>query len=651
MATKDELIARVTATEADRNEVFLQSEALREETFNEWLANKDITVPDNETMVEIAEELIEQRQDMAELKTHHHDDRYATKESEHEHSNKDVLDGITDAKISEWTNKSDFSGSYLNLTDKPTIPTKVSELTNDSNFVDNTHNHDDRYANIDTQHAHDNKVVLDGITSEKVSSWDGKSEFSGNYNDLQNLPTIPSKNSQLDNDSDYVTHAELDEEMIDKLHNKKFMKKIFANLPLQIPNGNHQAILNLGVSDYIYPQNFTIDEDNEQIFILYTADGGITTRYIAVYDFNGNFITVFGAGNAGGEGIVVRTINESRFVFVKSQDSKLGKYDITEMPTELDVLSPVAEYEIGLNQSFNYRKGVWIVEQTNAPLGQQVSRTHFGLFDDEFNRIGSLNLNRGITGLYGTDSSDHYPKRQGIAIGDDFIYQSCGGYWGVGTDVTPFDYYGLIKLNRDGSIHSQDLMNPEKMVKILNDKAYITALRIENEGVYVDKDNNVYTCCIIENRNNNTWNNQGIIIFKEECIENGAINFKDSYEMTPMLNLVELERGVFPRAYDGNIYNPITGEQFTTINQVFKFMQDTEMKRFMTYTTSPTLYDIDGETLFPTGYLMTIQNANNVTFIVTLEGWAGIIKYCYYGDSMAEADRKKKEIFNNTVTE
>ena len=51
MATKDQLIARATATEADRNEVFLQSEALREETFNEWLATKDITVPDNETMV------------------------------------------------------------------------------------------------------------------------------------------------------------------------------------------------------------------------------------------------------------------------------------------------------------------------------------------------------------------------------------------------------------------------------------------------------------------------------------------------------------------------------------------------------------------------------------------------------------------------
>ena len=64
MATSEELIARATATEADRNEVFLQSQTLREETFNEWLANKDIVVPDNETLVVIAQQLNEQEQDI-----------------------------------------------------------------------------------------------------------------------------------------------------------------------------------------------------------------------------------------------------------------------------------------------------------------------------------------------------------------------------------------------------------------------------------------------------------------------------------------------------------------------------------------------------------------------------------------------------------
>lgn len=42
---------------------------------------------------------------------------------------------ITPANISSWNSKSDFSGDYEDLTNKPTIPTKTSELTNDSNFV------------------------------------------------------------------------------------------------------------------------------------------------------------------------------------------------------------------------------------------------------------------------------------------------------------------------------------------------------------------------------------------------------------------------------------------------------------------------------------------------------------------------------------
>ena len=58
----------------------------------------------------------------------------------HDHANKDVLDNITAIDIAAWNAKSDFRGSYNDLTDKPTIPSKVSELTNDlslasENFV------------------------------------------------------------------------------------------------------------------------------------------------------------------------------------------------------------------------------------------------------------------------------------------------------------------------------------------------------------------------------------------------------------------------------------------------------------------------------------------------------------------------------------
>lgn len=42
---------------------------------------------------------------------------------------------ITDEERIAWNAKSNFSGSYNDLTNKPTIPTKVSQLTNDSAFL------------------------------------------------------------------------------------------------------------------------------------------------------------------------------------------------------------------------------------------------------------------------------------------------------------------------------------------------------------------------------------------------------------------------------------------------------------------------------------------------------------------------------------
>jgi len=42
---------------------------------------------------------------------------------------------VTAQEKTTWNNKSDFSGSYNDLTNKPTIPSKTSDLTNDSKFV------------------------------------------------------------------------------------------------------------------------------------------------------------------------------------------------------------------------------------------------------------------------------------------------------------------------------------------------------------------------------------------------------------------------------------------------------------------------------------------------------------------------------------
>ena len=142
---------------------------------------------------------------------------YALKTDLHEHNNKTVLDNITSAKVTEWNNKSTFSGNYNDLTNKPTIPTKTSELTNDSEFITEIpteyitetelnnkgylteHQSLENYAKISDLHSHSNKSVLDNITSDKVTEWNNKSTFSGSYNDLTDKPTIPTVTNDLTN--------------------------------------------------------------------------------------------------------------------------------------------------------------------------------------------------------------------------------------------------------------------------------------------------------------------------------------------------------------------------------------------------------------------------------------------------------------------
>ena len=81
---------------------------------------------------------------------------------------------------------SGFSGDYNDLTNKPTIPSKTSDLTNDSGFIS-------QIKTINNQ----SLIGTGNITIEG-------SGFSGDYNDLTNKPTIPTKTSELTNDSGFV---------------------------------------------------------------------------------------------------------------------------------------------------------------------------------------------------------------------------------------------------------------------------------------------------------------------------------------------------------------------------------------------------------------------------------------------------------------
>lgn len=118
---------------------------------------------------------------------------------------------VTDEEKETWNNKSDFSGNYVDLENRPTIPEKVSQLENDSNFA--TKDYVDQAAGTSLDYV--SNILINGETVEKDDDKNVDLKLSnvaltGDYKDLTNKPTVPTLVSELTNDADYVTKATKD---------------------------------------------------------------------------------------------------------------------------------------------------------------------------------------------------------------------------------------------------------------------------------------------------------------------------------------------------------------------------------------------------------------------------------------------------------
>lgn len=122
------------------------------------------------------------------LTEHQSLDGYAKTTDLHSHTNKEVLDNITSDKVTSWDNKSDFSGSYNDLTDKPTIPSEYILPT----------------ASADTLGGIKVGAGL-SINNGVLSANGGGTADSIDWSNVQNRPTIPSKTSDLTNDSGFIS--------------------------------------------------------------------------------------------------------------------------------------------------------------------------------------------------------------------------------------------------------------------------------------------------------------------------------------------------------------------------------------------------------------------------------------------------------------
>lgn len=123
-----------------------------------------------------------------------------------------------------------FTGNYNDLYNQPAIPTSLSELTNDVNYITN-------------------------ITSQMVSTALGytpqnaATAFTGDYNSLINtpvIPTVPADVSAFSNDAGYITSTEVDNKITSAVTGGTVdLSEYVTDSELQSALSNYQPTINL----------------------------------------------------------------------------------------------------------------------------------------------------------------------------------------------------------------------------------------------------------------------------------------------------------------------------------------------------------------------------------------------------------------------
>lgn len=140
-----------------------------------------------------------------------------------------VSDITNDLNFVKETDLADvaFSGAYADITGTPYVPTKTSDLTNDSDFVS-----DANYVHTDNNFTTALKNKLDGIaTGAEVnvqSDWDVADTSSDAF--IKNKPAIPTKTSDITNDSGFITSAALPTKTSDLTNDSGFITNQVNNL-------------------------------------------------------------------------------------------------------------------------------------------------------------------------------------------------------------------------------------------------------------------------------------------------------------------------------------------------------------------------------------------------------------------------------------
>ena len=266
--------------------------------------------------------------------------------------------------------------NYEVLDNKPSI--NGVELTGDKSLDDLNIQEKGDYLTNETDPVFKQSASY-GITSQDIKNWNNKSEFSGNYDDLNGKPTIPTKTSELTNDSDYITgipseyitESELEEKGYLTEHQDISGKQdtLVSGENIKTINGN--SILGSG--------NITIESSGGGITEIPIASnttlGGIKVGANLTIEADGTLnATASSNGGSGADDVPINTIVEYDGEEVPSgweEVEETGKNIITAYITQtLDI----GENEIIPFDSSNIIGSKFTLENGKIKIGSGVSK-------------------------------------------------------------------------------------------------------------------------------------------------------------------------------------------------------------------------------------------------------------------------------------
>lgn len=401
-------------------------------------------------------------------------------------------------------------------------------------------------------------------------------------------------------------------------------KRIKLDIPL-VFDGYESELLAANLTDsteYIYPGSFAIDEQTNELVILYGGSWDNAPMYLVARDFDTGeqkwWVKL--STTSIGEGISINYDYGSRKAFVAGrQNGVLHSFDLSNI-TNGATLDISSTYDVGVYNQFSYDNGIWAFER-NAPfIAGFIARNTIDFFDKAFNRLNSVSLPVWSSG-YVTKTTNDYAKylhkRQGFALKGDKLYCAFGGAHDNNTPAVCTEYQGTKIFNLAGDCLEEAMLEPIAMRKILTKHLgkQSELRRIENEGIVVTSKGEVYTLYIYHSRATSfeTRKKEGIVVFQELTDAGDCVDYSEAVTYTAQPDFMSLRR--MPRGVSGKMIDPLTGREITQMSEIFKFIRELNIPDLMFETGGFTnITDIDGE-LFATGLIIRVINQNTVMYV------------------------------------